>query len=101
MVGSASAFALVMSVHGYVVGEHGHSEVLVWSQPTIAGLNLDEIAKLPSKRVSDADRQQIDEDIRRAAYQIITGKGAARPITASAVQWLASRTFYCTTNALF
>src|SRR6185369_12288429 len=33
-------------VHGYVIGEHGDSEVLVWSQATIAGLSLSEFAKV-------------------------------------------------------
>jgi L-lactate dehydrogenase len=63
-------------VHGYVVGEHGDSEVLVWSQTTIAGLTLDEFARVHGKPLTDADRQQIDENVRRAAYQIIAGKGA-------------------------
>ena len=63
-------------VHGYVIGEHGDSEVLAWSQTTIAGLSLDEIAKVHGKPLTLADRQQIDENVRRAAYQIIAGKGA-------------------------
>jgi L-lactate dehydrogenase len=63
-------------VHGYVVGEHGDSEVLVWSQATIAGLNLDEITKISNKPLTEAKRLEIDENVRRAAYQIIAGKGA-------------------------
>src|SRR6187399_1200898 len=62
-------------VHGYVVGEHGDSEVLVWSQATIAGLNLDEITKISNKPLTEAKRLEIDENVRRAAYQIIAGKG--------------------------
>jgi L-lactate dehydrogenase len=63
-------------VHAYVVGEHGDSEVLAWSQATIAGVNLGEFAKVRGTPISNADRQQIDENVRRAAYQIIAGKGA-------------------------
>src|SRR5512137_1356122 len=63
-------------VHAYVLGEHGDSEVLAWSQVTIAGLNLDEFAKVSGKLLTDADRQGIDEQVRRAAYHIIAGKGA-------------------------
>jgi L-lactate dehydrogenase len=63
-------------VHAYVLGEHGDSEVLAWSQATIAGLSLDEFAKVHGKPLTGADRQQIDENVRRAAYQIIAGKGA-------------------------
>src|SRR5215471_1461976 len=63
-------------VHAYVVGEHGDSEVLVWSQATIAGLSLDEFATVHGKPLAAAERQQIDQNVRRAAYQIIAGKGA-------------------------
>ncbi len=62
--------------HAYVIGEHGDSEVLAWSQATIAGLNLDEFAEVHGKPLAAMDRKQIDENVRRAAYQIIAGKGA-------------------------
>ena len=55
---------------------HGDSEVLAWSQATIAGLSLEEFAKVHGKPLSNTDRQQIDEQVRRAAYHIIAGKGA-------------------------
>lgn len=63
-------------VHAYVLGEHGDSEVLAWSQATIAGLELNEFAKVHGKPLSEADRQRIEENVRRAAYHIIAGKGA-------------------------
>jgi L-lactate dehydrogenase len=63
-------------VHAYVLGEHGDSEVLAWSQSSIAGLSLDDFAKVHGKPLTEADRAQIDENVRRAAYQIIAGKGA-------------------------
>jgi L-lactate dehydrogenase len=63
-------------VHAYVVGEHGDSEVLAWSQVTIAGLSLDEFAKVHDKPLTQAKRLEIDENVRRAAYHIIAGKGA-------------------------
>src|SRR5258705_4393935 len=63
-------------VHAYVIGEHGDSEVLVWSQATIAGLSLSEFAKSQANALTEAQCLQIDENVRRAAYQIIVGKGA-------------------------
>jgi len=63
-------------VHAYVLGEHGDSEVLAWSQATIAGLNLDDFAQVHGKPLTDSNRSQIDEQVRRAAYYIIAGKGA-------------------------
>jgi L-lactate dehydrogenase len=63
-------------VHAYVVGEHGDSEVLVWSQATIAGLRLEEFASVQGQALDEPERAQIDENVRRAAYHIIAGKGA-------------------------
>ena len=63
-------------VHAYVVGEHGDSEVLVWSQATIAGLSLDDFVKIRGTPLTGDDRREIDENVRHAAYQIIAGKGA-------------------------
>src|SRR6185436_14121254 len=45
-------------VHAYVLGEHGDSEVLAWSQATIAGLNLDEFAKVHGKPLTQPQREQ-------------------------------------------
>src|SRR5262245_42985479 len=63
-------------VHAYVIGEHGDSEVLVWSQATIAGLRPDDFARVRGTPLDAAERQRIDENVRRAAYHIIAGKGA-------------------------
>ena len=63
-------------VHGYVIGEHGDSEVLTWSLVTIGGMPLTEFARLRGADLSDAVRADIDAKVRRAAYTIITGKGA-------------------------
>jgi L-lactate dehydrogenase len=63
-------------VHGYVVGEHGDSEVLVWSQATIAGLGLDAFATVHGTPLTPQDRQRIDDSVRQAAYHIIAGKGS-------------------------
>ena len=63
-------------VHGYVVGEHGDTEVLTWSLVTIAGMPLEAFARTRGVDLSDPIRADIDEKVRRAAYTIISGKGA-------------------------
>ncbi|MFN5300688.1 MAG: L-lactate dehydrogenase [Planctomycetaceae bacterium] len=63
-------------VHGYVLGEHGDSEVLAWSSCTIAGMPLEEFSRVQGLPLSTADRASIDQRVRRAAYEIIEGKGA-------------------------
>lgn len=63
-------------VHGYVVGEHGDSEVLTWSLVSVSGLPLDEFVRLRGVCLDPACRQEIDDRVRHAAYRIIEGKGA-------------------------
>jgi L-lactate dehydrogenase len=63
-------------VHGYVIGEHGDSEVLTWSLVTVGGMPLEEFCRLRGIRLDEALRQEIDHKVRYAAYNIISGKGA-------------------------
>jgi len=63
-------------VHGYVIGEHGDSEVLTWSLATIAGMPLEAFAQLRGVDLSERARREIDHKVRGAAYTIISGKGA-------------------------
>ena len=64
-------------LYSRVIGsDHGDSEVLVWSQATIAGLGLDAFATVHGTPLTAQDRQRIDDNVRRAAYHIIAGKGA-------------------------
>jgi L-lactate dehydrogenase len=64
------------SVHAYVVGEHGDSEVLWWSGATVGGLSVTDVATQLDRPLNDIARARIDEDVRRAADRIIAGKGA-------------------------
>lgn len=63
-------------VHGYVVGEHGDSEVVVWSSATVAGMPIHEYCGARNIPWNDGIREQMTQDIRNAAYAIIKGKGA-------------------------
>lgn len=63
-------------VHGYVIGEHGDSEVLTWSLTAVAGLRLDEFCQVRGLTLDAGQRGEIDRRVRRAAYHIIQGKGA-------------------------
>ncbi|HYH17250.1 MAG TPA: L-lactate dehydrogenase [Azospirillum sp.] len=63
------------SVHAAVVGEHGDSEVLLWSGAMAAGLPVDAFAAQTGRPLTPEDRAEIDDGVRRAAYRIIEGKG--------------------------
>jgi L-lactate dehydrogenase len=64
------------SVHAYVLGEHGDSEVLAWSGARVGGVPVSAFDDDPRCRVDDAARARVDEGVRRAAYHIIAGRGA-------------------------
>ncbi len=64
------------SVHAFIIGEHGDSEVPVWSLANIAGMKLDVFCRAQGVGLSAADRQNIYQQTRDAAYQIIDRKGA-------------------------
>lgn len=63
------------NVHAYVVGEHGDSEVLLWSLANIAGAGIDSYCELAG--IPPVNRQEVDNQVRNAAYEIISRKGAS------------------------
>ena len=64
------------SVHAYIIGEHGDSEVPVWSLANIAGLRLADYAELNGMSHDRAAMDEIFRQTRDAAYRIIERKGA-------------------------
>ena len=65
-----------MSIHANVLGEHGDSEVLVWSSAKIGGVPLLDFAAQTGRPLVDDIKSRIDDGVRHAAYRIIEGKGA-------------------------
>ena len=57
------------NVHGYVMGEHGDSEFVPWSNLTIGQNNIENF-------LNSEEKEQIENEVRNAAYKIIEKKGA-------------------------
>jgi L-lactate dehydrogenase len=76
-------------VHAWVLGEHGDSEVLTWSLVSVGGIPLEEFCRLRELQVCAEDKDWIDERVRKAAYQIIAGKGATYYGVGSAIARIA------------
>lgn len=64
------------SIHAYVLGEHGDSEVLWWSGATVGSVSMNEYAAQARCPITAEVRQRIDEGVRGAAGRIIRAKGA-------------------------
>lgn len=63
------------NVHAYVIGEHGDSEMVPWSQAIVGTKPIREVVA-EHQAFSENDLQNIATEVRRAAYQIIEAKGA-------------------------
>jgi L-lactate dehydrogenase len=63
------------SVQAYVLGEHGPSEVLVWSGAKVGGLSIQDYAKQMGVGLTDERKSEIDQGVRRATSRILGNKG--------------------------
>jgi L-lactate dehydrogenase len=64
------------NVHGYVVGEHGDSEVLLWNSTNVAGVPFETYAENHAGGITEAAKADLEREVREAAYEIIERKGA-------------------------
>ena len=64
------------SIHANVLGEHGDSEVLVWSNGDAGSVQIEELARMENHPFTPDIKAHIDDCVRNAAYKIIDGKGA-------------------------
>ncbi len=62
------------SVHAYIVGDHGDSEIPVWSMASIGGVRLSDVVDTEGHRADRTALDQIFERTRNAAYEIIQRK---------------------------
>lgn len=65
----------IQNVHAYIAGEHGDTELPLWSSATIGGVPLRDWDG-PAGPMTDADRDRIAKEVVNSAYRIIAGKGA-------------------------
>ncbi len=64
------------NIHAYIVGEHGDSEVALWSMAHIGGTPLKTYCEVCGKQVSDLDQDAILRQVRESAYHVIESKEA-------------------------
>ena len=64
------------SIHAYVLGEHGDSEVLAWSSVKVGGAPIADFARQRGRDLTQEIIAGISDGVLRAAYRIIEGKGA-------------------------
>ena len=64
------------SVHAFIIGEHGDSELVVWSSANVSGIDLNGFCNTVDGACERHDLEKIYNDVKNSAYEIIEKKGA-------------------------
>lgn len=64
------------SVHAFIIGEHGDSEIAAWSSANVSGIELSEFCEMRGHYQHDEATRQIAEKVKNSAYDIIMKKRA-------------------------
>ena len=64
------------SIHAFIIGEHGDSEIPVWSSANVAGVPIHEFCEMRGFFNHDQSMRDIGENVKNSAYEIIQKKKA-------------------------
>ncbi len=64
------------SVHAYIIGEHGDSEIAAWSSANVSGILLDRFCEMRGYFNHQEEMQRIADEVKNSAYRIIEKKHA-------------------------
>lgn len=64
------------SVHAFIIGEHGDSEIAAWSSANVSGIALDDFCEMRGHYNHDQSQENIAEKVKNSAYEIIEKKRA-------------------------
>lgn len=77
------------NIHAWIIGEHGDSELAAWSSATVAGLPVDDYCRQHGRTRESLHLNDIYEEVRDSAYEIINRKGSTFYAVAMAVRRIA------------
>ncbi|ESL04534.1 L-lactate dehydrogenase [Catonella morbi ATCC 51271] len=64
------------SIHAFIIGEHGDSEIAVFSSANVSGIPLNDFCEMRGHYSHDEAEKNIAEEVKNAAYEIIQRKRA-------------------------
>jgi len=64
------------SVHAFIIGEHGDSEIAAWSSANVSGIPINDFCEMRGHFEHDKSMKTISENVKNSAYEIIEKKGA-------------------------
>lgn len=63
------------SVHSFIIGEHGDSEIVAWSSTNVSGIPVNDFCELRGHFNHEEAMHRIADDVKNSAYDIIEKKG--------------------------
>ena len=78
------------NIHTFIIGEHGDSELPIWSSANISGIDISSYCKECAVDCNTKTLDSIFCNVRDAAYKIINAKGATYYAIAEAVKRIVS-----------
>ena len=64
------------SVHAWIIGEHGDSEIVAWSSANVSGVPISEFCEMRGYTKHDEHMEEIAQGVKNSAYKIIEKKTA-------------------------
>ncbi|MCR5108833.1 MAG: L-lactate dehydrogenase [Lachnospiraceae bacterium] len=64
------------SIHAFIIGEHGDSEIAAWSSANVSGIPINSFCEMRGYFEHEESMKRIAEDVKNSAYRIIEKKGA-------------------------
>ena len=64
------------SIHAFIIGEHGDSEIAAWSSSNVSGISLDDFCEMRGHYHHREATEEIAEKVKNSAYEIIEKKRA-------------------------
>ena len=64
------------SVHAFIIGEHGDSEIVAWSSANVSGIPLNKFCEMRGHYNHNEAMEKIAQDVKNSAYEIISKKRA-------------------------
>ena len=64
------------SVHAFILGEHGDSEIVAWSSANVSGVPLNDFCEMRGHHDHETAMREIAESVKNSAYEIIEKKKA-------------------------
>ena len=74
------------SINGYMIGEHGDSQVAAWSKTKIAGCSIEEYCKVTNHELSSNFKEEIEAEVKKTAFDVWEMKGPNCYCVADAVR---------------